>query len=221
MQLPTFPTKAEVPAAFAALYEEKDGVWQAITEEPDTTAADALAAESAKRVAAEKNAIKAANELKKLQTKLQAAELGVTDDALTQARKEAAKEAEDERDLAVKALADERDGNRRRILTDEFKTLAASKGFVGKKLDDLAALHASEYDLTDDRKLLVRGKPGLDPAKHMESIAKIRPEWVEGTKASGSGASGDMKGSAGTTAISSEDAMKNPSALFELANSKQ
>ena len=221
MLFPTFKTQAEVPAAFVDSYEERDGTWQVKEAEPDTSAADALAAETVKRVAAEKSASKAAYELKKLQTKLQATDLGVTAEALETTRAEAKKEAEAERDAAVTALAAERTANKNRILLGEFKSLAGTKGFISKKLDDLAALHSGEYDLTDDGKLMVKGKLGLDPAKHMETIAKIRPEWVEGTRANGGGTGGEMRGGAPIVAqMTVAEAMNKPDALFLAANAK-
>jgi hypothetical protein len=50
-------------------------------------------------------------------------------------------------------------------------------------------------------------------------LAKARPEWVEGTKAAGGGAGGDMSaGSKGPSMLTADEILKNPGRAFEVAN---
>jgi len=219
MALKKYAKKEDVPADQQAdAIELKDGQW-AVSEPDDTSGLQsALDGERAKREAAENLVKKQAADLRKAEAEKKAASHGLSAEQLQQIRAEASKDAEDKLAAKEAELVAERTASRTKDIGSAFKSLAGEQKFLGAKLDDLFALHGSEFDLTDDRKLMVKGKPGIDPKKHMESLAKLRPEWVEGTKAAGGGAGGTSVGNPGTAAMSVEDAMKNPGALFAAAN---
>jgi len=221
MALKKYATKDGIPAEQQAVaIELKDGTFA--VEEPDDTSGlqTALDSERTKREAAEALAKKVANDLKRLEAERKAATHGLTAEELEKIRVEASAEAEGKLAAKEKELEAERTANRQKDIGSAFKSLAGDTKFLAAKLDDLFRLHGDEYDLTQDGKLMVKGKPGIDPKKHMEGLAKTRPEWVEGTKAAGGGAAGDMSASAVTAGLSVQDAMKNPTALFAAANSK-
>jgi hypothetical protein len=214
MPFKVYATKDEIPSdqqgTALALADGKFAV-----DEPEDTSAltTAIEAERGKREAAEKLVKKQAADLAKADREKKAASHGLTDEQLQAIRAEAS--ADLEKKLADKEteLETERTANKSRIKAGEFKTLAADQKFVGKKLDDLFRLHGDEFDLTDDGKLMVKGKPGIDPKKHMETIAATRGEWVEGTKAAGGGAAGQT-GSAATGTLTAEDILANPARAF-------
>lgn len=214
MPLPAFKTKDEIPEAFRGEYEERDGEWKPKEDEGLAGAKSALATERTKREAAEGLAKKAADELKKLETKAKAAGHKLSDDEYATLREEASREERTARETAETALATERAERRQEKIGSQFKSLAGEKKFLGGKLGDLERLHANEFDLTDDGKLMVKGKPGIDPVKHMESIAKLRPEWVEGTKAGGGGAAGMTSGGTAAGTLTAEQVLANPGLAF-------
>jgi hypothetical protein len=220
---PIFEKQADIPKGFEELYEEKAGKWQ--PKEAEDDAAEGLRAELAeaetKRKAAERLTNKANAELQKLQTRQKAADAGMTEEKLKELREEAKAEALAE----VKDDLAERDRlkmqNRGLLLDADMKARALKAGIAATKIDDFWALRAGQFDLTDDGKPMVKGKPGLDPDKHLASLLKLNPEWVVGTKANGGGANGGAgKQGANTGKVSFEDMLKNPTAALQVANAE-
>lgn len=219
LKLPTFDKEADIPKPFAALYEERDGKWHPKADEDEDDLAAELATERAKRDAAEKLAKKTASEIAKLQRQMEAGKDGITPEARERIAAEVRKEVEEElaeRITAGEAAAKE---NRALKLDSQVQRLAGEVGFLAPRIPDVWKLHAEEFDLADDGKVIVKANPKTDPRKHLEAIAKARPEWVQGTKANGSGAMGGAGGAA-TPGMSFEDAVKDPGALIGLANAK-
>lgn len=218
MKLPTFDTQDDVPEPFRSLYEERDGKWHPKPDDAAEQLAATLADEKAKREAAEKLATKTANELKKLQRKAEAGDHGLTDEQLTKLREDIRAEVMEEvgpdLEKAKQALAE----NRTLKLDNQVKAMAAEAGFLPTKLNDLWKLKGDEFDLTDDGKPMVKGKPGTDPKKHIEAIAKSMPEWVQGTKASGGGGMGGAGNKGASGGMDFDALVKNPRAALDMAN---
>jgi hypothetical protein len=167
-----------------------------------------------KRDAAEKLMRKATAELQKVQTQRKAADAGMTEEKLKELRAEA--RAEVEAELKPKLEENERlKGQNRALLLDaDMKARGLKAGILPTKIDDWWKLRGSEYDLTDDGKPMVKGKPGLDPDKHLTTLLKLNPEWVAGTKAGGGGAEGGTKGATGVT----DEDLKHPERLIAAGN---
>jgi len=218
MKLPTFDKKADIPKGFEDLYEEKDGKFvQKADDDGDDTATE-LAAERAKREAAEKLATKTANEMKKLERKIADQGHDIPAEKLAAIRAEARKEVEEE--LAEKIAAGDKAAAEVRTLKldNRVKELAGGAGFLADKLGDVWKLHGEEFDLNDKGEIVVKAKPGTDPKKYVEGLAKARPEWVAGPKTSGGGALGGAGGAAKSGGLTVEDLMKDPGAAFKAAN---
>lgn len=191
MPLKTYDTQDAVPEALRAdAIETKDGKFVVVEEADTSDLAAAVAAEKEKREAAEKLMRKTAGELQKLQTQRKAADAGMTEEKLKELREEAKAEymaeIQPQLDEAVKIKAQ----NRSLLLDADMKARALKAGVLPEKVDDFWALRGSEFDLTDDGKPMVKGKPGIEPDKHLTVLLKKNPEWVKGTQASGGGAQG-------------------------------
>ncbi len=214
MKLPTFDKQADIPKGFEDLYEEQEGKFVPKLDDSATE----LAAERAKREAAEKLATKTANEMKKLERKMADAGHEIPADKLAAIRAETRKEVEEE--LAEKVAAGEKAMAEVRTLKldTQVKTMLGAAGFLADKLPDAWKLHADEFDLNADGAVIVKAKPGTDPKKHVEAIAKARPEWVQGPKTGGGGALGGAGSGGKPGALTIEDLMKDPSAGFKMAN---
>jgi hypothetical protein len=157
MPLKTFATKAEIPAEQQAnALELKDGKFAIV--EPDDTSGlqSALDAERTKREAAEKLVKKTADDMKKLEADRKAASHGLTAEQLQQIRAEASKELEEKLAAKEAELQSERTASRTKDIGAAFKTLAGETKFLSAKQEDLFRLHGDEFDLTDDRKLMVK-----------------------------------------------------------------
>jgi hypothetical protein len=216
MSLPTFEKKGDIPKGFESEYEEKDGKW--VPKDSAAEIREALASEREKREAAEAATKLTAKELKKLQGDAAAHKAGVTEEQLKEMR--ATIRAEVEAEFApFKAQAETLAAENRTLKLDNaIKKLAGEAGFLPTKLDDLWKLHGEEFDLTDDGKPMVKGKPAVEVAKHIEALKKLRPEWVQGSRADG-GNTGGSRGSA--PAAGAEDVVKqlftNPASVVAAA----
>jgi hypothetical protein len=173
--------------------------------------------EKTKRDAAEKLTRKSAAELQKLQTARKAADAGMTEEKLKELREEAKAEVLAELKPQLDAAATLKAQNRALTLDAVQKAKALKLGILPAKIEDFWTLRGGEFDLTEDGKPMVKGKPGLDPDKHLAGLLKLNPEWVQGTKAGGGGAGG-ITATGGPTGITPEEAMRNPSQLFAAAN---
>jgi hypothetical protein len=204
MTLPTFAKKDEIPKGFESMYEEVEGKWHPKESDDASDLKAALKEEREKREAAEKLTKKVAKDLKDLETKAKAEAAGATEDQLKQLRADVRTELETE--YADKLKAAERvpileAENRNLKLDGNVKKMAGDAGFLPTKLDDFWKLHGDEFDLTADGKPMVKGKPGADPKKHIESLKAVRPEWVQGSQAGGGGAAGMQKKPGETTTL--------------------
>lgn len=186
-----------------AAIETKDGKF-AVADDETGSLKSALDSEREKREAAEKLSKRTADELKKLKTKLEAGEHGMSAEQLQKLRDDARAEAEQEF-APTKAEADRLKAENRSLKLDNgVKKVAGEVGFLGERLDDFWKLHGEEFDLTSDGQPMVKGKPGVDVRKHIEGIAQKRKEWVKGTEGDGGGAGGgggQIKGTAEAKAV--------------------
>lgn len=189
MPFPTFKTKDEIPESFREEYEEREGAWMAKVEDV-TALKGTLAEERRLREAAEKLSKKATDEAKKAELKAKAAEAGLSGEQLDKMRADARAEVLAELQPAIDEAKQTAAENRTLRFDDVGKKMAAQAGFLAEKLSDLWRLHSDEFDLTTDKKLIVKGKPEMDPAKYIDGLKKLRPEWVQGTQAGGGGAAG-------------------------------
>jgi hypothetical protein len=191
MPLKTFKTKTEIPADQQAdALALADGTFAVFADVDTTELESAVAAEKEKREAAEKLSRKTAAELQKLQTARKAADAGLTEERLKEIRAEADKEARAELAPQLEEAAKLKAQNRALVLDADMKARALKAGILPTKIDDFWKLRGSEFDLTADGKPMVKDKPTVEPDKHLAALLKLNPEWVAGTKASGSGAAG-------------------------------
>ena len=196
MALPSFKKKDEIPKGFESMYEEVNGEWVAKAPDDAADLRALLESEREKRDAAEKLTKKIAKDLKDLEQKRKAEEAGATEEQLKQLRADVRAELETE--YADKIKAAERipaleAENKNLLLDSVVQRMAGEAGFLPTKLGDFWKLHGDEFDLTTDKKPMVKGKPGLDPKKHIEALKAVRPEWVQGSQAAGGGAGGIQK----------------------------
>lgn len=225
MPLPTFKTKAEIPAGFEDIYEEKDGQWSPKPAD-DGGLKSALDEERTKREAAEKLAKKAADELRKTENRLKAEAAGLTQEQQEKMRADLKAELDAEY-APLKDAAAERERlaaeNRTLKLDNTVQSLLGTAGFLAEKIEKVWTLEKGAFDLTADGKPMVKDKPGVDVSKYIaDTIVKAYPEWVRGTQASGGGA----KGGTGTTPQSGSQTagdavIANPLAVLRAANEAQ
>jgi hypothetical protein len=217
MARPTFKTKTEIPAGFEDDYEEIEGEWR--FKEPDNSAlTDALDAERSKREAAEKNATKAAAELKKLQNQGKADKAGLTDEQVQALRADVKAELEAEyapfKTDAEKFKAE----NQSLLLDSKVKASLAKAGFLVEHIDDMWALKGKDFELTADGKPMVRGKPGIDVDKYIvDTYTKPYSDWVKGTQALGGGAGGQQQVQRVGAGPTADDIAKNPTEALRQA----
>jgi actin-related protein len=210
---PVFEKQADIPKGFVDDYEERDGKWHPKVD--DGAELKKALKDERKERDAERKALE--KKVADLETKQKAEKAGITDEQLKKLRDDVRSELEAEyKPKLEKAETVERE-NRALKLDHQVQRMAAEAGFLPEKLGDLWKLHGEDFDLTDDGKPMVKGKPGIDPKKHIETLKKARPEWVQGTKADGGGAAGQQKkdGASGTLA---EDVIKNPAAALQAAH---
>jgi len=219
MALPTFDKQTDIPKGFEDEYEESDGKWVPIDHAAPLK--NALAEERRKREAAEGLAKKAAREAADAEVGKAGRAAGMTDDELSKAYKKIEASIRAEYEPQLNDLETFRKENRELKLNNVVKSQFATAGALKNRLDDFWKLHGEEFDLTADGKPMVRAEPGKDVAKHVAAIMKGRPEWVQGTKAAGSGS-----GVQSTTAPQSsgpmtfEDIVRNPTAAIAGANER-
>jgi hypothetical protein len=205
MALPTFDKKDEIPKGFESLYEEKDGKWHAKEKDDDASdLKDTLKKERDRADAAEKLTKKVTKELDALKNKQKANEAGLTDEELQKIRDDARKEIEAELAPKLTKAEELEKENRTLKLDNAVQKMAGEAGFLSGKLGDYWKLYGDEFDLTADGKPMVKGKPGVDPKKHIESHKALQPGWVQGTQAGGGGAAGiqQQPGKDGASALS-------------------
>ncbi|WP_373069749.1 hypothetical protein [Gemmatimonas sp.] len=190
MPLPVFDTLDEIPDAFREDYAERDGKWH-----PNVVSKSALEDEREKRDAAEKLTKKLVKERDALETKAKADKAGLTDEQIAAVREDLRKELLEEYAPRLDASDRYAAENRELKLDHQVKGLLAGAKIIPERLGQMWQLHRAEFDLTEDGKPMVKGKPGLSVEKYItETLAKQYPEWVQGTQAGGSGAPGTRPG---------------------------
>ncbi len=222
MPWPTFAKQDEIPEAFRGEYEEREGAWHPKADGVAAQLAEAqakLADEAKLRDAAEKLTRKASAELQRLQTLKKAEGAGLKGEELEQLRADV--RAEVEADLAPRlAKAEKAEAlNHKLIVETGVKRFAAEAKVLPERQDRFYALYGGEFEPTEDGKLVVKGKPGMDPAKHVAALAKELPEWLAGTKSSGGGALGGA-GRLGAGKMTAEEILKDPYAGLQAANAE-
>ena len=216
MSLPTFKKREDIPKGFEDEYEERDGEWVGI--DRTSKLQKSLDAEREKREAAEKVAKKAAKEA----ADATARGAGATATELELAYKRIEDNIRTEYADKVAELDTLRAENQDLALTNVVKERFRGLGALKHRVDDFLTLHGKEFALSADKKPIVKAEPGKDIDKHIQSIMKQRPEWVQGTKATGGGAGGlttTPAGSGPAGAVTFEDTVKNPAAAIAQANS--
>lgn len=225
MPLLKFKTKEEIPEEHAdSAFKLEDGSF-GVVEDPDTSELQqALDDERKKREAAEKNAATAARKLKGLENKKKAEDSGIDEETRQQIRDEARQEVLDEQKDEIESGRAAATENRQLKMSTLLSTTALSKlaGIRKDRFEPFNRLYADHFDLTADGKgLVVKGKPGVDPAKHIAWL-KTQPgapvEFWEGSKADGGGALSANGGPSGSGSISFDDLMKSPGKGLALAN---
>lgn len=231
MKLPNFKKKEDIPAPFLELYEEVNGEWvpkkddEAPTVEDLAAVREALRKEREGREKAEKD--RKALEKKQEQDKKDADRrgAGLTDDQLKKIRDEVKAELEGEYKPKLDELATAQKDIRTLRLDNAVKALMGKKevGVRGERHDTLWKLVADDFDLTEDGKPFVKAKPGTPVEKYLgDTVKGLYPEFFEGSKASGGGASGDKTATqvTNTGTPSAADVLANPADAMRRARAE-
>jgi hypothetical protein len=217
MPLPSFDKQSDIPKGFEEEYEEQDGKWVPI--DRSAKLKKALDEERSKREAAERAAAKAAAEA----TKSQAIAAGMTEEEFRKRYSSIEENIRKEYEPKVKEAEQLAAENRALKLTNVVRQMFKDTGAAKGRESDFWKLHGDEFDLSADGKPIVRAEPGKDVAKHVGAICKQRPEWMQGTRATGGGAGGLPNapvGSGPAGAVTFEDLVKNPAAAIAQANNQ-
>jgi hypothetical protein len=222
--LPTFKTLDEIPEAFRAGYEERDGEWHPIVPEEAGEALKSALEKERQNAATAETARKALEkELREFKAKEQQQRHGLTEEQLKQVREDVRAELivefEDQvKELSSKAETGEKTALELRSAVKAMKVreVLQQNGARGARVPVLEKIVTEEFDLVDNEKLILKGKPANDIAKHVsDNIKKNYPEFFEGTAADGGGAGGIQDGAAPAGAtMSVADILKNPGAAI-------
>jgi hypothetical protein len=220
MALPSFDKQTDIPNGFEAEYEEVDGKWVPVDHAAKLS--KALDEERKAREAAEAVAKKATKAAADAAAEKQAKAAGMTEDELKKLYDNIEANLRKEYEPKLVELESATKENRELKLNNVIKGMFSGAGAVASRVDDFWKLHAEEFDLTSDGKPMVRDEPGKDVAKHIAGIMKNRAEWVQGTKASGSGSGGYQSTTAPQSSgpLTFEDLVKNPAAGLAAANER-
>jgi hypothetical protein len=219
MALPTFDKKEQIPPGFEDEYEEHEGKWHPVDRAGKLHAA--LEEERTARKAAEAAAKKAAKEAADFRTKKDATAAGMTEEELKKIYDRIEASIREEYEPFKEEAEKLRLETRALKLNDRVKGFFKEGGALAARVDDFWKLHGDEFDLTSDGKPMVKNEPGKDVARHVQAIMKARPEWVQGTKATGGrDAFPNTTPSRGLSpgGLTFEDMVKNPSAAIAVAN---
>lgn len=233
MTWPTFKTQEEVPEAFRSFYEEKDGEWRA-KEEGGSDAkklADlqksverletSIQSERDLRKEAEKARKEAERELDDMKQKGKAEEHGITEEQLEQLRADVRESVEKEYQDKYSDYDDVKAENRKIFLEDRVKAEALKNGVTGNRIEQWWRLYQDRFDLTDDKKPMVKGRPGIEVTKLITGDLKEEtPEFYEGSKMGGGGAAGDHTAGTGGAKVEADELMKNPTAALSRARER-
>ena len=221
MPRPTYDKKESIPQGFEEEYEELDGKWAPI----DGTAKlrKALAEEKDAREKAEAVAKKAAKAAADAEAKKAATAAGMSEAELKKIYDGIEANLRAEYEPKIAELEKHKGEVRTLKLNDKVKAAFAEHGAFKSRLDDLWKLHGEEFDLTSDGKPMVKDEPGKDVVKHVQKILAGRTDWVQGTKATGSGSgftstTAAKKGGSNAEGLSFDDMVKNPGLAIAAAN---
>lgn len=235
MKWPTYQSQDEIPEDFRDIYEESGGVWKPkddgggggdgdrLTELEKSVdrLQSALDSERDLRRDAEADAKEAQRELDEMKQKGKAEEHGMTEEELEQLRADVRESVEKEYEDRYGDYDDVRAENRSLKLDQRVKALAAEHGVRGERLDKWWRLHQDRFDLTDDGKPMVKGRPGIEVTSFISDDLKEEvPEFYEGTKMDGGGAGGDHTRGGGSGKVSEDDVMANPTGALSRARDK-
>lgn len=195
MPLTKYATEAEVPEDVkASALALADGSFAVFVEDDAAELKETLRKEREVREAAEKNATKAANALRKLEAEAKAKAAGLTDEQIRAMRDDVRRELESEYEpVKVKAtLAEQLAAENRALLLDnKVKATMAAKGVRADRIEALFKVAGDRFDLTADKAPMLRDKPGVAIDGYIAETLKAEfPEFFEGTKAVGSNAPG-------------------------------
>lgn len=218
MALPTFKRREDIPSGFEDEYEEVNGEFKPI--DHAVKLKKALEEEREKRLTTEKMLAKAAE----ASARSEAIASGMTDEEFRKKYKAIEDNIMAEVQPKLKRAEELESKLREATLNNVVKQLFREAGAVKGRHEDFWKMHGDEFDLTADGKPVVKAEPGKDIAKHVAAICKSRPEWMQGTKASGGGAGGSQivapTGSGPNGALSFDDMLKNPGLAVEQGNAQ-
>jgi len=225
MPLPTFKTKAEIPAGFEDVYEEREGAWQPKPVDDGAELKAALKKERDARAAADKLVKETGDERADLQRRLAALESGEDKDKSKKLLEKF------DADLAkikadAQAALDAANAKLRTLqLDDKAKAAMLKAGVLPTRVDALLKLKKESLDLEGDR-IVIKNDQGDLTTETVEdyfakSVKAEMPEWYAGTKATGGGASGGAgRSGAGTGKMSADDIVADPMAALRQANAE-
>jgi hypothetical protein len=223
---PIFKTKEDVPEAFRAEYEERDGQWH--MKAADTSKLEETLAKVRQERKDEEKARKAAEaDRADLERKLTAAGSGEEKDKVTKAlAKFDADAVAMKTDFEAKLAAAH--GELRTLkLDDKVKAAFLKAGGRSERADKALNDTKALFDLADDGRIIVKDAKGEATTATVEDFfgKTYRAEMAEfytGTKASGGGASGGAGTSTTHTGkMSAEDVIRNPLAAVQQANAER
>lgn len=235
MKWPTYQSQDEIPDEFRDAYEEKGGEWRvkdsalggsggerlSELEKSVERLESSLNSERDLRKEAEKEAREAQRELDDLKQKGKAEEHGMTEEELEQLRADVRETVKKEYEDKYGDYDDVKSQNRKLLLEDRVKALALEHGVRGEKVDKWWKLHGDRFDLTEDQKPMIKGRPGLEIKSFISDDLKEEvPEWYEGTKMDGGGAGGDHSRGGGGGKVEADDIMSNPTGALSRSREK-
>lgn len=208
MALKRVDSKDAVPEAFReTAVEAKDGAW--VYDEPEDVSGlkSALQKERETREAAEKLSAKLAKDLKEAATKRAAGDAKLSDEDLAKVRESVAAEYAPQLEEAAKLKAQIREYQ----LDGAVRAMIDKAGVLGAERDKLWKLVKDEYDLTAEGTPILKGKPGAELAKHIETYKQEYPWAFAAPSASGGGAAPTGGIPAG---LKADDVLQNPGAFI-------
>lgn len=223
MPFPVIETKElfdALPEGIRGEYEEKDGKYhpKAVADE-SITLRQTLADERTKREAAEKLVTKTAAALKKLETDGKGREAGITEDKLNEIRAQVRKDLEDEYKPFKETAETNARENRTLTLDNSVKTVMGKETVRvrGDRQDALWKLIGDRFDLTEDKKPMVKAKPGVTVEKYLaEEVSAEFPEFFMTSGANGSGAN-NQRWTGKDTGVTAAAVLANPGAALQAA----
>jgi len=217
-----YPTKADIPAEQAdEALQLQDGTFVVFEDRDTTELVESVKEERTRREAAEKNATKAARELKRLQETSKNPDNAVPDEVRKQIVQQAIDDYVDEHKPKWAAGESALIENRQLKVRTQLTEMALSeKGGVRKeRFGKFEKLYGDDFDVNDTGTLIVKGKPNADVLKQIQSYKTDFPEVFVGNGGSGGNAPGNTGPSAPNTgAPTLESLLKNPASGLEFAN---